>query len=97
MARSLAVVFPLRSWSSHPCVAKIRGTAKPSVPANPMLIFGFFIFTRDFKKSIMIGDSYRDYLAAKKTKIKFIGVGGLKIPGTISKKNLQSAIKFLFP
>ena len=44
----------------------------------------------------MIGDSYSDYHAAKKTKIKFIGVGGLKIPGTISKKNFQTAINFLF-
>ena len=45
----------------------------------------------------MIGDSYRDYLAAKKTKIKFIGVNGLKINECISKKNLQTAINFLFP
>jgi phosphoglycolate phosphatase-like HAD superfamily hydrolase len=45
----------------------------------------------------MIGDSHRDYLAAKRTKIKFIGVGGLKIPGSISKKNLRAAINYLFP
>ena len=50
----------------------------------------------DFKKSIMIGDRNSDYLAAKKTKIKFIRVGGLKIKGTISKKkNLKQQLIFI--
>ncbi len=75
---------------------KLKKNCKNRKPNNGMFLLANKANNIDFKKSIMIGDRNSDYLAAKKTKIKFIGVGGLKIPGTISKKNLQAAIKFLF-
>ena len=50
----------------------------------------------NFKKSVMIGDRYTDYLAAKKTGVKFISIGILKIKNCPNKNNLKSAVKFLF-
>ncbi len=76
---------------------RLKKNCKNRKPNNGMFLLANKVNNIDLKKSIMIGDRYTDYLAAKKTKIKFIGVGGLKIPGSISKKNLQSTIKFLFP
>lgn len=78
-------------------VKKLKKNCKNRKPNNGMFLLANKSNNIDFKKSIMIGDSYRDYLAAKKTKIKFIGVNGLKINECISKKNLQTAINFLFP
>jgi mannose-1-phosphate guanylyltransferase / phosphomannomutase len=78
-------------------VKKLKKNCKNRKPNNGMFLLSNKANNIDFKKSVMIGDSYDDYLAAKKTKIKFIGVGGLKIPGTIVKKNFQAAINFLFP
>ena len=75
---------------------KLKKNCKNRKPNNGMILLANKANNIDFKKSIMIGDRNSDNLAAKKTKIKFIGVGGLKIPGTISKKNLKAAIKFLF-
>jgi len=76
---------------------KLKKNCKNRKPNNGMFLLANKANNIDFKKSIMIGDSHRDYLAAKRTKIKFIGVGGLKIPGSISKKNLRAAINYLFP
>lgn len=47
----------------------------------------------DINKSYMIGDRYSDYLAAKKTKIKFLLVGNkFKLKGKKNYKNLNQAI-----
>lgn len=75
---------------------KLKKNCKNRKPNNGMFLLANKANNIDLKKSIMIGDSKNDYLAAKKTQIKFIGVGGLKIPGSISKKNLKTAIKSLF-
>ena len=50
----------------------------------------------DFSRSYMIGDRYSDFLASKKTGVKFISVGELKIKGCPNKKNLKVAINYLF-
>ena len=54
----------------------------------------------DIKNSYMIGDELTDYIAAKKTKIKFIGIKKSKnifFPKTVTcKKNLLNAIKHIF-
>jgi len=51
----------------------------------------------DYKKSFMIGDNYTDYLASKKTKIKFILVNQkdnrLKL---FKKKNIVEAVNHIF-
>ena len=75
---------------------KLKKNCKNRKPNNGMFLLANKANNIDFNKSVMIGDSKNDYFAAKKTKIKFIGVGGLKMPGSISKKNLQTAIKYLF-
>ena len=52
----------------------------------------------NIKKSFMIGDSYSDLEAAKKTKIKFIKVGEKKFSSNknyIIKKNLTKAVNYI--
>ena len=51
----------------------------------------------DIKNSFMIGDQFSDYLAAKKTKLKFVGIN-LDFKSKekiISKNNLLSAVNFI--
>ena len=66
-------------------------------PNNGMLIQANKDLNIDFKKSYFIGDTTNDYLAAKKTGVKFIGVGefpkDLKIT---KKKNLKEAVSYIF-
>ena len=51
----------------------------------------------DFKKSYMIGDTINDYMAAKKTKVKFIAVGNkIKDFKITKKKDLNDAVSFIF-
>ena len=51
----------------------------------------------DVKKSYMIGDNYTDYLAAKKSKVRFIAVGKNKnINNVINKKNIIDAVNYIF-
>ena len=50
----------------------------------------------DKKNSFMIGDTEKDYLAAKKTGIKFIQVGKKNFNNNIKFKDLRSAINFIF-
>ena len=45
----------------------------------------------------MIGDTLNDFLAAKKTKIKFLKVGNKKIPNfKLNFKDLNSAVNYIF-
>lgn len=51
----------------------------------------------DKKKSFMIGDTINDFLAAKKTGIKFLKVGKIDINrSALCFKNLKTAVNHIF-
>ena len=64
-------------------------------PKNGMFIKAIKELNIDISKSYMIGDKYSDYLAAKKSKIKFIYIGKEK-NNLLNKKNLYSAVNYIF-
>ena len=78
-------------------VKKFKRNCSWRKPNNGMLIQANKDLNIDFKKSYFIGDTINDYLAAKKSGVKFIGVGkfpkNLKI---IRKKNLEKAVSYVF-
>ena len=62
-----------------------------------MLIHAVKKYNIDINKSFMIGDTLNDFLAAKKTKIKFLKVGNKKIPNfKLNFKDLNSAVNYIF-
>ncbi len=66
-------------------------------PNNGMLIDAIKKYNIDVKKSYMIGDSLKDYLASKKTKVKFIKVGIKKrFKSRLKFKDLKSAVNYIF-
>ena len=69
-------------------------------PNNGMFLKAIKDLNIDIKNSYMIGDRLTDYMAAKKTNIKFIGIKKNKddfFPKNVKhKKNLLSAIKHIF-
>lgn len=68
-------------------------------PNNGMLLKAIKELNINKSKSYFIGDQYSDYLASKKTNIKFIGIGNnheFKKRKIIIKKNLLSAVKYIF-
>ena len=62
-------------------------------PNNGMLKKAIKELNIDIKKSYMLGDRYTDYLAAKKTKVKFLIIGNkFKMKGYKNFKNLKDGI-----
>ena len=77
-------------------VKELKKNCNNRKPNNGMFLLANKKHNINFKKSVMIGDRYTDYLAAKKTGVKFISIGILKIKNCPNKNNLKSAVKFLF-
>ena len=68
-------------------------------PNNGLFLDAIKDLNIDKKKSYVIGDQISDYLASKKTNLNFIGVNNTKLfksEKIFNKKNLYSAIKYIF-
>ncbi|MDC1416041.1 HAD-IIIA family hydrolase [Pelagibacteraceae bacterium] len=66
-------------------------------PNNGMLLRAIKDLNIDKKKSFMIGDTINDFLAAKKTGIKFLKVGKIDINrSALCFKNLKTAVNHIF-
>ena len=66
-------------------------------PNNGMFEDAIKKFNIDRKKSFMIGDRFTDYIAAKKSDLRFIQVGSfIKKKRLVKKANLISAVKYIF-
>ena len=66
-------------------------------PNNGMIKKAEIDFNVDLSKSLMIGDRFEDYLAAKKSNLKFYFVGSYcKVKNIKNFKNLDSAITYFF-
>jgi len=68
-------------------------------PKNGLFLKAIRELNIDITKSYMIGDQFSDYIAAKNTKIKFIGVGNdidSSSKKILHKKNILDATKFIF-
>lgn len=77
-------------------VSKFKRVCNWRKPNNGMLLQSSLDLNIDFKKSYMIGDTYNDYLAAKKTRVKFIAVGKvIKNKNIINKNNLYEAVSYI--
>ena len=78
-------------------VKKFKRICSWRKPNNGMLLQANKDLNIDFKKSYMIGDTINDYMAAKKTKVKFIAVGNkIKDFKITKKKDLNDAVSFIF-
>ena len=78
-------------------IKKFKRNCKWRKPNNGMLIHAVKKYNIDINKSFMIGDTLNDFLAAKKTKIKFLKVGNKKIPNfKLNFKDLNSAVNYIF-
>ncbi len=66
-------------------------------PKNGLFLRAIKELNIDVKKSFMIGDQLSDYEAAKKSKIKFLGINikSKKNQNIITKKNLLSAVNYI--
>jgi len=77
-------------------VRKFKRVCNWRKPNNGMLLQSRLDLNIDFKKSYMIGDTYNDYLAAKKTGVKFVAVGKVIInKNIINKNNLHEAVSYI--
>ena len=65
-------------------------------PKNGLILRAIKDLNIDRKRSYFIGDRYSDYLAAKKTKLKFIYVGKYKYKNFKKKENLYKAVRYIF-
>ena len=68
-------------------------------PNNGMFLKAIKELNIDIKNSYMIGDQFTDYLASKKTKVKFIGVNNIYFKENrkfLYRNNLLSAVKYIF-
>lgn len=65
-------------------------------PKNGLILRAIKDLNIDRKRSYFIGDRYTDYLAAKKTKLKFIYVGKYKYKNFQKKENLYKAVRYIF-
>ena len=63
---------------------------------NGMFIKAIKDLNIDVNRSYMIGDSNADYLAAKKTRLKYIMINKKKPLLICIKKNLTEAVNFIF-
>jgi mannose-1-phosphate guanylyltransferase/phosphomannomutase len=78
-------------------VKKFKIKCKCRKPENGMIIKASKELNLDFKRSIMLGDKIDDYMAAKKSKLKFSFIGNnTRVKGIKNFKNLLSAVKFYF-
>ena len=67
-------------------------------PNNGLLIKAISDLNIDKKNSYMIGDQFTDYLASKKTNIKFIGVNNILLRKKkigLYKNNFLKAVKYI--
>ena len=76
-------------------IKKLKKSCIYRKPNNGMFLLANKIHNIDLSRSFMIGDRYSDFLASKKTGVKFISVGELKVKGCPNKKNLKYAINYL--
>ena len=86
---------PEKGFKSEVTNLKIKCNCRK--PNNGLFLKAIKELNIDRKNSFMIGDQFSDYLAAKKTKLKFVGVNldfsnNEKI---ISKNNLLNAVNFI--
>lgn len=86
---------PEKGFKSEITKLKIKCNCRK--PNNGLFLKAVRDMNIDIKNSFMIGDQFSDYLAAKKTKLKFVGINldftnNEKI---ISKNNLLSAVNFI--
>lgn len=80
-------------------VKRLKKNCNCRKPKNGMLLKAIKELNIDKSKSFFIGDQYTDYLASKKTNIKFIGINNknrFKRKRIKNKKNLLSAVKYIF-
>lgn len=80
-------------------IKKLKKNCNCRKPGNGMLIKAIRELNIDKSKSFFIGDQYSDYLASRKTNIKFIGINNdneFRQKRIKSKKNLLSAVKYIF-
>ena len=83
--------YPVKGFKGE--VKKYKKQSRFRKPNNGMILKAIRDLNIDTKQSYMIGDRYTDYLAAKKTNIKFLIVGNkFKIKGKKNFKNLKVAI-----
>lgn len=88
--------YPIKGFIGENKEFKIKCNCRK--PGNGMFLKAISELNINIKKSFMIGDSYSDLEAAKKTKIKFIKIGEKKFPSNknyIIKKNLTKAVNYI--
>ena len=86
---------PVKGFKSEITNLKIKCNCRK--PNNGLFLKAIKDMNIDIKNSFMIGDQFSDYLAAKKTKLKFVGINlNFKDNEKItSKNNLLSAVNFI--
>ena len=80
-------------------INSLKINCKCRKPKNGLFKHAIRELNIDIKKSYVIGDQLSDYLASQKTNLKFIGVNNTKLfkaNSIFNKKNLYSAVKFIF-
>ena len=80
-------------------ILKLKINCSCRKPNNGLFKIAIKELNIDIKKSFMIGDQMSDYLASKKTKLRFIGVKNKifkKHKEIVFKKNLMEAINHIF-
>ena len=83
--------YPIKGFKGENKIYKKKSRFRK--PNNGMLLKAIKDLNIDIKKSYMVGDRNTDYLAAKKTNIKFLIVGNkFKIKGKKNFINLKEAI-----
>lgn len=87
---------PKRGFKNE--IPELKINCKCRKPNNGLLLQAIKELNIDVKKSFMVGDQISDYIAAKKTKIKFIGINfnSKQNKKIINKKNFLNAVKFIF-
>ena len=87
--------YPIKGFKGE--IKKFKKKSNLRKPNNGMLLKAIKDLNIDIKKSYMIGDRNTDYLAAKKTGVKFLIVGNkFKIEGKKNFLNLNQAINSIF-
>ena len=83
--------YPIKGFKGE--VKKYKKKSKFRKPNNGMFLKAIKDLNIDTKKSYMLGDRVSDYLAAKKTGIKFLIIGNkFKIKGKKNFTNIKQAI-----
>ena len=80
-------------------IKKLKFNCNCRKPRNGLFLKAIKNLNIDIQKSYVIGDQLSDYLASKKTNLKFIGVNNPKVfknNKILYKKNLYVAVEYIF-